>query len=64
MGSENPPGMSFGYARVSTADQDEALQRDALEAAGCDRLNRGCTNSERLDERPSLFFPGIGSRAR
>ena len=29
-------GMTFGYARVSTVDQDEALQRHAL--AGCDRL--------------------------
>ena len=27
-------GMTFGYARVSTTEQDEALQRDALAAAG------------------------------
>ncbi len=33
-----PSGMSFGYARVSTTQQDEALQRDALEAAGVDRV--------------------------
>lgn len=31
-------GMVFGYARVSTLHQDEALQRDALEAAGCDKI--------------------------
>jgi DNA invertase Pin-like site-specific DNA recombinase len=31
-------GLNFGYARVSTAHQDEALQRDALEAAGVDRI--------------------------
>ena len=27
-----------GYARVSTHDQDPALQRDALAAAGCERV--------------------------
>ena len=28
----------IGYVRVSTGDQDTALQRDALEKAGCDKL--------------------------
>jgi DNA invertase Pin-like site-specific DNA recombinase len=28
--------MKFGYARVSTADQDLAIQEAALAAAGCD----------------------------
>lgn len=31
-------GQKLGYARVSTVDQDAALQVDALEKAGCDRV--------------------------
>ncbi len=32
------PAMKIGYARVSKDDQDTALQVDALEAEGCDRI--------------------------
>jgi len=30
--------MIVGYARISTGDQTIALQQDALQAAGCDRV--------------------------
>ena len=30
--------MAVGYIRVSTQEQDEALQRDALDAVGCERV--------------------------
>lgn len=30
--------MRIGYARVSTLEQDPALQHDALDAAGCERV--------------------------
>ncbi len=39
MSSEtSPAGYRFGYARVSTLEQDEALQTDALQAAGCQQI--------------------------
>ncbi|MCP4096986.1 MAG: recombinase family protein [Planctomycetaceae bacterium] len=30
--------MKIGYARISTADQNACLQRDALKLAGCEKI--------------------------
>jgi DNA invertase Pin-like site-specific DNA recombinase len=43
----------IGYARVSTSDQDPALQHDALANAGCTRIFTD-TASGALRERPEL----------
>ena len=45
--------MLVGYARISTADQSPALQRDALEAAGCGRIFEETASGARRD-RPKL----------
>ena len=46
-------GHAFGYARVSTGDQDARLQHDALEAAGCYKVFTD-TASGALASRPEL----------
>ncbi|MGO4602522.1 recombinase family protein [Terrabacter sp. 2YAF2] len=54
MRSETPnAGYLVGYARVSTLEQDAALQRDALEAAGCQRIFTDQA-SGKLEHRPAL----------
>src|SRR3954454_16421259 len=48
-------GRSFkiAYARVSTLEQDESLQRDALSSAGCERLFVDKASGT-LEHRPAL----------
>lgn len=45
--------MLIGYARVSTAEQTVALQEDALNQAGCERIFRDVL-SGRTTDRPGL----------
>ena len=58
------PGRRLGYARVSTDEQDEALQVQALEAAGIDALyvdhgvSGAKTSRPRLDAMLEQVAPG------
>ena len=48
-----PQGMVFGYSRVSTTEQDQALQEDALTKAGVDQIFTD-TASGAKTSRPAL----------
>ena len=48
-----PMSYTFGYARVSTTDQNALMQHDALTAAGCDRIFTD-TSSGAVASRPEL----------
>ncbi len=45
--------MKIGYARVSTADQNLDLQREALRKAGCDRIFEEKKSGKAGTHRPS-----------
>jgi len=45
--------MTFGYARISTTQQDEALQLDALNHAGCTRIYTDKASGA-VQSRPAL----------
>lgn len=54
MSNEKPPDHTLlGYARVSTLEQDEALQVDALRSAGCGRVFVDKA-SGKLEHHPAL----------
>jgi len=46
----------IGYARVSTAEQDTALQTDALRKAGYERVFEDTASGAKSD-RPGLAAP-------
>ena len=56
--------MKYGYARVSTVDQNLSLQVDALEKAGCDQIfnEDGVSGAQR--DRPELHIGAmLGKKA-
>jgi len=43
--------MKIGYVRVSKQEQNEALQRDALEAAGCEKYFSDKTAGSKFERK-------------
>ena len=52
----------YGYARVSTTDQDLTIQREALEKAGCSIVRAEKVTGTRLEGRDELqhFWTSCG----
>jgi DNA invertase Pin-like site-specific DNA recombinase len=46
--------MRYGYARVSSADQDNAIQVDLLQRAGCEVIRQEKASGRSADDRPEL----------
>jgi DNA invertase Pin-like site-specific DNA recombinase len=44
----------YGYARVSSADQDCAIQVEALQKAGCEIVRQEKISGRNVDDRPEL----------
>jgi DNA invertase Pin-like site-specific DNA recombinase len=51
--SDAQSGMIYGYARVSTAAQDETGQVRQLKAAGCEKVFRDKVTGTTADRRSS-----------
>jgi hypothetical protein len=54
--------MKYGYARVSTDDQNPAMQLVALKKAGCKTLFKDEGLSGATTKRPALLFEETGTR--
>ena len=56
--------MKYGYARVSTEDQNSDMQLKALQRAGCQKVFKDEGISGATTKRPAPLPPGIAGRRR
>ncbi len=50
---------AYGYARVSTLDQDLTVQQQALQAAGCGVIRAETASGSKRDGRTELQMPSM-----